>query len=151
EFSVWLPARPETQPKTPEDAGPARVPAGPPRRGLIVDDNVDAAQTLAELLELCGHTVQVAHDGPRAIQGAAAHRPEVVFLDMGLPGMDGYEVAERLRRQAGASGIVLVALTGYGQAEDRRRSQQAGFDHHLVKPVVLPQLQELIATSAAEP
>jgi CheY-like chemotaxis protein len=104
------------------------------RRLLVVDDNKDAAVSLATLLRLKGHEVRVAHDGPSALAMASAFRPSMVFLDIGMPEMDGYEVARRIRQQAGSQPVVLAALTGWGQEEDRRRSLAAGFDHHLVKP-----------------
>jgi two-component system CheB/CheR fusion protein len=104
------------------------------RRILIVDDNADAAQALALALG-AGHELRLAADGPSALKAAAEFQPDVVLLDIGLPGMDGYEVGRRLRAQAGSEGMVLVALTGYGQEQDRRRSRDAGFEHHLVKPV----------------
>ncbi len=99
-----------------------------------MDDNVDMAQTTALLLNTLGHDVRVAYDGPQALEVAASHRPEVVLLDIGLPGMDGYVVAKELR-QRGLEKSLLVAVSGYGQEEDRRRSREAGFDHHLMKPV----------------
>ena len=102
---------------------------------LVVDDNVDGALMLARLLRGWGHQVAVAHDGDTAIELARDQPFDVVLLDIGLPGMDGYEVAQALRGQAGLDQTLLVALTGYGQDEDRRRSAEAGFDHHLVKPV----------------
>ncbi len=121
-------------------------------RVLLVDDNVDAAESLAMLLRLWGHEVAVAHDGPAALRAAAAQRPQVALLDIGLPGMDGYELARRLRSQTGLGPVVLVALTGWGQDEDRRRSHEAGFDHHLTKPVELAALQELLTqTQFQEP
>jgi CheY-like chemotaxis protein len=101
---------------------------------LVVDDNRDAAHSLATLLRLHGHDVRVAHDGPTALATAATHRPEAVFLDIGMPGMDGYEVARRLRAQPGLEATVLAALTGWGQQEDRRRTSEAGFHHHFLKP-----------------
>jgi CheY-like chemotaxis protein len=91
-----------------------------------------------------GHPVQAVNDGPTALESARAFRPEVVLLDIGLPGMDGYEVASRLRSQAGARSLVLVAITGYGQEEDRRRSHEAGFDFHLVKPIDLEILKRIL-------
>jgi signal transduction histidine kinase/DNA-binding response OmpR family regulator len=103
-------------------------------RVLVVDDNRDAADSLALLLRLAGHEVCVAHDGPTAVALAADFGPQLVLLDIGLPGMDGYAVARRLRAQPNAHKTLLVALTGYGQEEDVRRSREAGFDHHLVKP-----------------
>jgi signal transduction histidine kinase/ActR/RegA family two-component response regulator len=114
-------------------------------RVLIVDDNKDAAESLTMLLRLWGHEVAVAHDGPAALRAAAGQRPEVALLDIGLPGMDGYELARQLRQQPGLGRTVLVAVTGWGQEEDRRRSAEAGFDHHLTKPVELAALQELLA------
>ena len=110
-----------------------------------MDDNVGRGPEPGPLLKLWGHEVRVAHDGPAALEAAAAAPPEVVLLDIGLPGMDGYEVAERLRARPESGGPVLVALTGYGQEEDRRRSREAGFDHHLVKPVDLDDLRSLLA------
>jgi PAS domain S-box-containing protein len=104
-------------------------------RIVVVDDNVDAADSLAMLLRLQGHQVEVAHDGPSALQLAARVQPEFVFLDIGMPGMDGNEVARQLRTQRELDGLVLVAVTGWGAPDDRRRTAEAGFDHHLVKPV----------------
>jgi CheY-like chemotaxis protein len=102
----------------------------------VVDDNVDAAESLAELLRLHGHFVVSAHTGPDALTAAQKHAPEVVFLDLGLCGMDGYEVARRLRSvNAGWKPRLLIAVTGYAAEADRRRSRAAGFDAHLVKPV----------------
>jgi signal transduction histidine kinase/CheY-like chemotaxis protein len=121
----------------------------PPQRILVVDDNVDSAETLSMLLALGGHAVRVAHDGPTALQSAADFRPEVVLLDLGLPRMDGYEVARRLLQQPDAGKMLLVALTGYGQDEDRRRSEEAGFNAHLVKPVELDALRNLLAQNGS--
>jgi two-component system CheB/CheR fusion protein len=131
---------------------PAARPAPPPiqvdtnaaLRVLVVDDNEDAAHALGQVLELIGHSVTLAHDGPGAIAAAAAASPELVLLDIGLPGMDGYAVAERLRA-AGHDRAALVAISGYGQDDDLRRSTEAGFDHHLVKPVDGALLRKLIA------
>jgi len=117
-------------------------------RILLVEDNRDAAETLTEIMELWGHEVRHAEDGPSAIDEAHSYHPDVVLLDIGLPGMDGYEVARRLR-QADLNGVLLVALTGYGQEEDRRRSHEAGFDLHLTKPVDPQELQRLIASVPA--
>lgn len=114
------------------------------RRILVVDDNVDAAKMLAMLLEMWGHQVWVAHDGQEALEVAMSYRPAVVLLDIGLPRMDGYELARRLRQQVGLSEAMLVALTGYGHEEARRRSQEAGFDHHLVKPIGSGDLRRLL-------
>jgi PAS domain S-box-containing protein len=117
----------------------------PRRRILVVDDNRDAADTLALLLRLAGQDVRAAYDGPSALAEAARFGPAMVFLDIGMPGMDGYEVARRLRRDPALGGVVLVAVTGWGQEEDRRRSREAGFDNHLVKPVEPEAVQKLLA------
>ncbi|MEA2564732.1 MAG: hypothetical protein QOH06_6236 [Acidobacteriota bacterium] len=120
-----------------EERGPARI--------LLVEDNVDAADALAELLRMWGHEVEVAHDGAAAVRFAGAIRPGVVLLDIGLPGMDGYQVADAMRRLPELQGALIVALTGYGQESDRQRSAQAGFDYHLVKPVDLEELRRLVS------
>jgi CheY-like chemotaxis protein len=111
------------------------VAAAHQNRILVVDDNVDGADSLAVLLRLSGHEVSLAHDGPAALDVAQAFRPEIVLLDIGLPGMDGYEVARRLRGNEPTRDAILVAVTGYGRDEDRARSHEAGFDYHLVKPI----------------
>ncbi len=116
-----------------------------PRRVLIVDDNVDGAQSLGLMLRLAGHEVCIAHDGPAALKTASDFRPDVVLLDIGLPEMDGYEVARRLRELPELADTLLVALTGYGQAEDRQRGREAGFHHYFVKPVDPPVLARLLA------
>jgi signal transduction histidine kinase len=113
----------------------------PPRRILIVDDNVEAALTLAELLALDGHETHVAHDGPSAVEAARRLSPDVAILDIGLPGFDGFEVARRLRAEPELRGLLLVALSGWVQPDDRARSREAGFDHHLAKPVQLRSLE----------
>jgi CheY-like chemotaxis protein len=116
----------------------------PKRRLLVVDDNKDAAESMSMLLEMWGHEVAYAYDGPSALETAEQWQPEAVFLDIGLPGMDGYEVAERLRELPQAKDAVLIAITGYGQEDDRQRSRRAGIDHHLVKPVAPDALRCLI-------
>jgi signal transduction histidine kinase len=120
-------------------APPSATP--PPRRILIVDDNVEAALTLAELLALEGHETHVAHDGPSAVDAARRLSPDVAILDIGLPGFDGLEVARRLRAEPELKGLLLVALSGWVQPDDRARSREAGFDHHLAKPVQLKSLE----------
>jgi two-component system CheB/CheR fusion protein len=110
-----------------------------------VDDNVDAADSLALLLRMDGHDVRVAHDGSAALAAVEDDPPDLVFLDIGMPVMNGYDVAQRLRQRPGLEHLLLVAMTGWGQEEDRRRSQQAGFDHHLVKPVEPDALHQLLA------
>jgi CheY-like chemotaxis protein len=117
---------------------------------LVVDDNRDAAATLAELLDLIGYTVMVANSGEEALERAPLFAPEVIFLDIGMPGMDGYQTATALRREPGCHGTLLVALTGWGGADDRARTSQAGFDLHLTKPVNLDAVSQLLATRAAE-
>jgi CheY-like chemotaxis protein len=105
------------------------------RRVLVVDDNRDAAETLALLLELTGHQTCTAHDGPAALAAGAEFVPDIVLLDIGLPRMNGYEVCRRLRELEWGRKAFVVALTGWGQAEDQRKASEAGFDRHLVKPV----------------
>lgn len=120
------------------------IPKPPRRRILIVDDNVDAAASLRMLLALDGHDVQVAYDGQAALRQAEEFQPEVILLDIGLPRMDGYQVARHLRGRQNMTGVLLVALTGYGQEDARRRSQEAGFNAHLVKPLDLAALQAVL-------
>jgi CheY-like chemotaxis protein len=122
------------------------LPTGAVLRVLIVDDNVDAAAALELLLQVSGHLVRVAHTGPSGLAAAIDFRPDVVLLDIGLPEMDGWKVAERIRQQPILDDIVLIAMTGYGQTTDRQRSQRAGFDHHFVKPVQSAQLRQLLTT-----
>ena len=122
-----------------------------PRRVLIVDDNRDATETLEMLLQLWGYDVRSVHSGTEALEVAPEYQPEVVLLDIGLPGMSGYEVAQRLREIPGLAGTTLVAVTGYGQESDRSRTREAGFDRHLVKPVDPSHLQEILATAPASP
>jgi CheY-like chemotaxis protein len=120
---------------------------------LVVDDNADAAESLRMLLELFGHRVRVARDGPSALELACADVPEVMLVDIGLPGMDGCEVALGARRTPALRDVWLVALTGWGRDEDRRRTLVAGFDLHLTKPVDPAALRKLLArrTGAARP
>ena len=123
----------------------------PHRRILVVDDNADTAELLAMILEAEGHEVVVAHDGPAALEVAGGHRPDLVLLDLGLPGMDGYEVAERLRQMPCLGETPLVAFTGYGQDEDRERTARAGFAYHLVKPVDADALRRVLEGVPARP
>ena len=127
----------------------APVPAAEPslpqtRRILVVDDNSDAAVSLAMLLQIAGNDTYTAHDGPGAIESVERCRPEVILLDIGLPGLSGHEVCRRVRERPGGGDIVIIALTGWGQDADRRKSQEAGFDGHLVKPVDYDALMELL-------
>jgi CheY-like chemotaxis protein len=127
-----------------ESARPRATP--PPRRILLADDNEDFAEMMARLLRRRGrHEVQVVYDGQAALAAAQNFQPEVAFLDIGLPGISGYRLAQQLRQQPGLEGVLLVALTGYGQEEDRRRALAAGFDEHLTKPVGFDTLQGLLA------
>jgi len=114
---------------------------------LLVEDNVDAAAMLYELLQMIGYEAQVAHDGPSGLALAARSRPDVIVLDIGLPGMDGYEVCQQLRRDPRTSSSLIIALTGYGQESDRQRSKEAGFDQHLVKPVDIDELDRVIGAA----
>jgi DNA-binding response OmpR family regulator len=115
-------------------------------RLLLVDDSVDAATLLSMVLEADGYDVRVAHEAKQALEVAAQFKPEIVLLDLGLPGMDGFQLAREMRKQATTANALLVAVTGYGQAADRLRSQEAGFDHHLVKPVSAEEIQRVIAS-----
>ena len=129
------------------ETAPEVKPAPPPsRRGrvLVVDDNVDAALTLSEAVSLDGHEVKVAHDGGGALEEARTFLPDVVLLDIGLPGMDGYEVVQRMRQIPPLRGALMVALTGFGQSSDRDRALRAGFDEHLVKPADLETVQAVL-------
>jgi CheY-like chemotaxis protein len=151
EFVVRLPLLPDVSPAAAahEPDGGRRAKAAVTHRILVVDDNRDSADSLAMLLRLVGHDVRTAHDGRQALVVAATYRPDLVLLDIGLPGMDGFAVARHLRSQPELAGVVLVALTGYGSDEDRRQAQAAGFNQHMVKPVNFDALQELL--SALEP
>jgi len=120
------------------------APSDVPKRVLIVDDNADGAEMLAAVLNGDGHQALIAHDGRTALRLAAEHQPDLVFLDIGLPDMDGFEVARRLKGEPRLAGVRLVALTGFGQEEDRRQSLAAGFDHHMVKPVDMKALREVL-------
>jgi signal transduction histidine kinase/integral membrane sensor domain MASE1/CheY-like chemotaxis protein len=151
EFVVRLPApAPGPAAVVPAGDGAAAAAIRPSgRRILVVEDNADVAETLALLLREWGHQTLVAHDGHAALEAADRHRPDVVLLDIGLPGMDGYEVARRLRQEYGLSSALLIAVTGYGQEEDRRRSREASIDHHLVKPVDPALLARLLGGAPA--
>lgn len=122
------------------------------RRILVVDDNLDSAESLVLLLKLMGNEVHTAHDGLEAVAMAETNRPDVILMDIGLPKLNGYEAARLIRERAGDRELVLIALTGWGQEEDRRRSKEAGFHHHLTKPIDLSVLQQLLVdTSAGSP
>jgi CheY-like chemotaxis protein len=134
---------------TPTSPGSGSQADAPGRRILIVDDNRDAATSLAMLLALSGNRIETAYDGPSAIDAASRFQPDVVLLDIGLPGLDGYEVARRMRTAPWGKQVRLVAVTGWGQAEDRERSRNAGFDAHLLKPVDHEALLKLLGEIGA--
>jgi CheY-like chemotaxis protein len=128
---------------------PQATGAGRRLRVLVADDNLDAADSLCALLQMAGHETRTAHDGVHALEVAAGFQPELVFLDIGMPRMDGYEAARRMRQLPGMEGVLLAALTGWGAAEDRERSRAAGFDHHLLKPAMPADVQAVLAEAAA--
>ncbi|MDP9198979.1 MAG: PAS domain S-box protein [Pseudomonadota bacterium] len=150
EFVVRLPMLLAAEPQAPSPQVEMTKPAGPSLQVLVVDDNVDTAGSLAMLLEASGHEVRMAHDGPTALEAALNYHPNVMLLDLGLPGLNGFEVAKRLRQQPVCQNVVLVAMTGYGQEADRQRSFDAGFNHHLVKPADFGKVQEILATVSAK-
>ena len=115
------------------------------QRILVVEDNLDSALSLKMLLEVLGHAVDVVHDGEGAIEAAAARRPDVILMDIGLPGVSGYDAARRIRSDSKGGPILIIALTGWGQEQDRQRSADAGIDHHLVKPLDLDKLRQILA------
>jgi signal transduction histidine kinase/BarA-like signal transduction histidine kinase len=143
EFVVRLPLRLPPIPDGAVSASPEAA-AAPKRRILVVDDNVDAAEALGELLRDYGHEVATAHDGPKALVHARLHRPDVVLLDISMPDMDGYDVAKRMRGELGLCDALLVALSGYGEDRHRRLARDAGFDQHVTKPVDAAKLMELL-------
>ena len=150
EFAISLPALAQSSaPREPQPAVPV-APAHRASRVLVVDDNRDSADTLAALLEAWGHDVRTLYDGPSAIAAVAEFQPKVVLLDIGLPKMNGYEVAAHLRKSANGRSLILVAFTGYGQDEDRRRVREAGFDYHLVKPLEPVELEKILDSVIAD-
>jgi CheY-like chemotaxis protein len=142
EFCVRLPVK-DAGPRDTETRAHEQARSGP-LRVLVVDDNRDAASSLSAVVELMGHEVRVGYDGQRAVEIAEEFRPDVVLLDLGMPGIDGYETCRRIRRHAWGNEVRLVAVTGWGQDEDRRKSAAAGFDEHLVKPVKPEALEALL-------
>ncbi|MFS2078819.1 response regulator [Telluria sp. Tellsp131] len=148
-FTVRLPLQPgspHARPRATGEDAHARPPA--PLRVLVVDDNADAADSLVALLDALGHTTSVARDGPEGLRLALEAQPDLVLLDIGLPGMSGYEVARAIRRNQGVRQIVLIALTGWGAQSDQQQSHEAGFDQHLTKPVSLEALEQALAAAA---
>ena len=151
EFVVRLPVAAETPVREP--ARPSDGRASSPRRRcriLIVDDNRDSADSLAMLLKIMGNEVGTAYDGEQAVEAAEALRPDVVLLDIGMPKLNGYDACRRIREQPWGQGMFLIALTGWGQEEDRRRTEEAGFNQHMVKPVDPAALMKLLASLSAE-
>jgi len=142
-FTVRLPAL-DGEMRAAEGRARPQIDGGPSRRVLVVDDNEDAAMLLAEALRSFGHEVATAYDGPSALRVAPGFGPEVALVDLGLPVMDGFELARRLHALPGLSGLRLVAVTGYGQSTDRMRSREAGFEEHLVKPVDLDDVAAML-------
>jgi CheY-like chemotaxis protein len=149
EFVVWLPAAKASAEGARPAAAEPEPSSGRRLRILVVDDNRDATETTAVLFRLWGYDVATAVDGAAALATVAREHPDVVLLDIGLPGIDGYEVARRIRAGQGTKAPVLVAVTGYGQVDDRQRSSEAGFDRHLVKPVEPAALKRLLTDIAA--
>jgi two-component system CheB/CheR fusion protein len=145
EFIVDLPIGSPPQ-ATNGDGGSAQTTASAPARILVIDDNTDAADALALLLTIDGHEVETRPDGVSGIAAAARYRPDVVLLDIALPDVDGYEVARQLRESTLGRYVTLIAVTGYGLPSDRIRSAEAGFDHHITKPVNPKELARLIST-----
>jgi CheY-like chemotaxis protein len=135
EFTVRLPAAAELPTTVPKPQKSSMPVVSSTARVLIVDDNQDTASGMAKLLKVLGHEAAIANDGPAAIEAAQEFQPSYVLLDIGLPGMDGYQVARRLRQHESCKDSVIIAVSGYGQDEDRRRAKEAGIDHHLVKPI----------------
>ncbi len=150
EFCICLPRLATLDKAAEDEAAAAGMQAPGALRVMVVDDNVDAAQMLAALLEVQGHAVSVEYDARGALERAQREQPDVLLLDIGLPDMDGYELARRLRSQAGSAHATLVALTGYGQSQDRKEAEEAGFDHYLVKPADMDQVNEVLAEAARE-
>jgi PAS domain S-box-containing protein len=144
-FTVTLPAlTAQAEPEPVAGSGNGQAVAGPSRRILVVDDNRDGADSLAMLLRLLGHEVRTAHDGVEAVETAEAFRPQLVLMDVGMPRLDGYEATRRIREQTWSQAVTIIALTGWGQEGDRMRSQEAGCDGHLVKPVDLSALETIL-------
>ena len=144
EFTVRLPLPRAALPNDREPVVDGRVPFRK-CRVLIADDNVDAALSLAEMLAVMGHEVVTVHDGLAAVESSGTFRPEVILLDIGMPRLNGYDAARRIREQVGGKNALLVALTGWGQEDDKRRAEEAGFDHHFTKPVAPDALEKLLA------
>lgn len=141
----------ETPPGSPRPAGTRDGSPATARRVLLVDDNRDSADSLAMLLRVAGHTVETANDGLAAVEAAERLRPELLFLDLGMPRLNGYDACRRIRQQPWGRDVTVIALTGWGSEEDRRRTREAGFDHHLVKPLDLAMLEDLLTMLGTVP
>ncbi len=151
EFVVRLPVVSSPKPQAIPSTRAPSLSRDSSLRVLVVDDNVDTVATLAMLVQESGHDVRTVYEGTSVVEVALDYRPNVVLLDIGLPGLNGFEIAKRIRQQPALQKVVLVAMTGYGQESDRQRSHEAGFDHHLVKPGDFGRLLEILATSAESP
>jgi CheY-like chemotaxis protein len=144
-FTVRLPIDTRVVETKPAKRGGTVDTIGAAHRILVVDDNKDSAESLSIFLRRSGHEVHTVYDGEKAMQALSAFHPEVVVLDIGLPGLSGFEVARRMRKEPGGNRLLLIAATGWGQAEHLSRSREAGFDHHMVKPIDVLALQQLLA------
>jgi CheY-like chemotaxis protein len=145
EFTVRLPVSEGAEPEPSASDSPNQPPhSGPRRRILVADDNELAASSLATLLEIMGNEVRTARDGFEAVETAAAFQPDIILMDIGMPKLNGYEACRSIRQQPWSAKAVLVAITGWGQEEARRRSQEVGFTHHMVKPVSPDALEALL-------
>jgi CheY-like chemotaxis protein len=150
EFVVRLPIATSSSDTTPAIPVSTSVPVAGFMRILVVDDNVDTAESMTMLVEMLGHTVKTEHDGHSALRTAFEFRPDVVLLDIGLPGLNGYEVASRIRQQPSLNNTLLVAITGYGHESDRQIALKAGIDHHLVKPVDFERVRRILLAAAED-
>jgi signal transduction histidine kinase/CheY-like chemotaxis protein len=151
EFVIRLPRSVAVEVAEPQHRPPAEAQKREARqlRVLVVDDSVDSAESMAIILEMSGHDVRKAHNGPDALSAASEYRPDIVLMDIGMPGMRGHEVAQKMRETAATRDVVLIAMTGYGRQVDREQSRAAGFDHHLVKPLDFDKLNEVLTASTA--
>jgi len=149
EFTVRLPLGPESGDSGAVGPPSERAGHGSSLRVLVADDNRDAAETCAMLLQLSGHEVQVVHSGRAALEAAERFRPHVALLDIGMPELSGYDIASRIRAAPWGAQVTLIAVTGWGQEEDRRRALSSGFDRHLVKPIDPVLLEQLLREIAA--
>jgi CheY-like chemotaxis protein len=151
-FQVRLPVLPVASSPTDGARSIGRAsPSAAKRRVLVVDDNADALESLSRLVNLMGNDVRQAHDGLEAIDVARSFRPDIVLMDLGMPNLNGYEAARRMRQEPWARDVSLVATTGWGQEEDRRRTAEAGFDRHLVKPIEITSLREVLGAMPTSP